>query len=201
MPLFLCGLFLFKGCFIMVRFKKLSFVLAIVLIVCFIPTNVLAVPTDKSSGNTDAKIGVKATANTEEITYKKDIKVTEQFLVNITRPANKESTANTSYIICGNTEKEGVIIELFIYSKTDECYIPFKDADEEYGWEIGSFFSKEVELMKKANDIMIIAYQKAAPEVVQVSKFTITVLGGSIKDIIKRRINKTIDLVKNILGK
>lgn len=189
----------------MAMIKKLSIVIVAAIAICLMASNVFAAGDfSNNTGKNGSVLKIDA-ARKEIITYEKDIPVTEQVLVKLTRPAADESTFRTSYIISGcavNTKTEHIIVMLYKYSGENKCYIPLNDIYGENNWEIGSFFSKEIELGKGKNEIMIVAYKKPEPKTeikfLQVNKFTITVLDENLKDLIKKGIVKTFDFIKNL---
>ncbi|MCX7924094.1 MAG: hypothetical protein N3B21_19105 [Clostridia bacterium] len=135
--------------------------------------------------------------------YKKDdsrIRETSQFLVNITRPEGNESTFKKSYVICGNTSEQGVVVELYRFDESSKSYEPYENTDGESNWKIGisGIFMKEVQLDKGANDIMIIAYKESNADKKQVNRFTITVLDEGIKEKIKNGIDNIGNILKSI---
>jgi hypothetical protein len=185
--------------------KRMSIVVVAALLTCLMTAYVFAAgDVSNGTGSKGSTFKIDA-ARIETITYEKDIPETEQVLVKLTRPAADESTFRTSYIISGcavNTITEHIIVTLYRYSTENKCYIPFDDIYGENNWEIGSFFSKEIELGKGKNEIMIVAYKKPEPRAeikfLQVNKFTITVLDENLKDLIKKGIVKTFDFIKNL---
>ena len=130
---------------------------------------------------------------------------TKQFLVTITRPEGDESTFKTSYVICGNTNVEGIKVELYIYNKNTDSFEPFMNTDGVNSWDIGSsgIFMKEVVLPEKGiNKIRIVAYKKGETDRLelnnnlQINDFNITVLDEGIKNMIENGMLRINDLLK-----
>lgn len=124
-------------------------------------------------------------------------------LIKITKPeGNEESTFKKSYVICGNTDKEGVTVELSVYDAAAGDYIPYKNLEEETSWVIGSsgMFMKEIPLSSKndgVNKFRIVAYKNSDPVNKQVEKFTIILLREDLKDKIINGVLKLNDVIKN----
>lgn len=133
--------------------------------------------------------------------YDKSTKRTESYFVKITRPEGSESTFNNSYVISGNTEFEGIEVELYRLDKEKGKYVPYETTDGISSWEIGAsgMFMKEVDLPNKgANNIMVVAYQKDDRSKEQITKFTITVLEENLKDVIKKGYNNIQEILNNL---
>ncbi|MCX7747145.1 MAG: hypothetical protein N2645_09675 [Clostridia bacterium] len=116
--------------------------------------------------------------------------------INITRPEANESTFKTSYIFCGNTDQEGIKVELKYKDKETDKWEPLVTTDGDSSWIIGSsgIFIKEVKLPYKGsnneNKIMIKAYKASNPDgPKQIKEFTITVLDETFKEKIKNKLN------------
>ena len=133
----------------------------------------------------------------------------QQFLVTITRPEGDESTFKTSYVICGNTNVEGIEVELYIYNKDTDSFEPFLNTDGVNSWEIGSsgIFMKEVVLPEKGvNKIRIVAYKKGEAgslelnSNLQINDFNITVLNEDIKEMIENGMLRINDLLKGFFN-
>jgi hypothetical protein len=174
---------------------------------------VYAVPTDEEMGAVSKPGTISqddSTVDTEKVVvepaYKgileKAIKdkihfITDQFLVEITRPESDEiSTYKNPYVISGTTEQTDVRMFLEKYNDESEQYEAFSNTDEESTWDIGKFgvFANEMMLSKGANKIRTIAYRASKEdylklEDIQVNYFTITILKENI-------FKKVIDLIK-----
>ena len=122
-------------------------------------------------------------------------------LVKITRPeGSEESTFKKTYLICGNTDKEGVTVELSVYDDSLGYYVPYFNTEGESSWVIGSsgMFMKEVELKSGANLIKIFAYRNSDPQDQQTETFTITLLKENLKDKIVNGVLKFSDVLNNV---
>lgn len=120
-------------------------------------------------------------------------------VINITRPEGDEVTYNQTYMICGNTDKSDVTVEVTVYDSNSDSYVPLYTTDGEYGWSIGDsgMFMKEVTLPYfDANKMKIVSYSRSASDKQQVDKFTITVL----KEGIKQKIVNGVIKIKGIFG-
>lgn len=120
-------------------------------------------------------------------------------VINITRPEGDEVTYNQTYMICGNTDKSDVTVEVTVYDPSTDSYKPLYTSDNEYAWSIGEsgMFMKEVTLpYYDANRMKIVSYSRSAADTQQVDKFTITVLRDGIKEKIVNGIYK----IKGIFG-
>jgi len=147
-------------------------------------------------------------ATEKNIINDKSTKSTSQFLVSITRPEGDESTFKKSYVICGNSRKEDILVKLLTYNKNTDSYEEYENTDGDSCWSIGSsgVFMKEIQLPKEgANLIRIVAYNKYADtlkinENLQVSNFTITLLNKSVKDAIKNGFFRITDILNEYYG-
>ncbi|MFZ5989347.1 MAG: hypothetical protein ACOYWZ_19810 [Bacillota bacterium] len=148
-------------------------------------------------------------AGENDLLANKDTKDTKQFLVTITRPEGDESTFKKSYVICGNSDKEGITVQLLMYNDKTGNFEPFKNTDEEDTWKIGAsgFFMKEIELPNNgANRIRIAAYKDGDKknlipgENLQVNTFTVTLLDKGIKDSIKNGFFRITDMLTKLFG-
>lgn len=138
------------------------------------------------------------TALASDIVYTKDeVKETEETLVNITKPLKNEIVASRTILLVGNTDYTNVKIELYIGS--DDGYRLKTTTDGVSSWTIGKsgFFSKEIELNKGVNELMIRASKAGKPD--QFSLFTVKVVEESLKDIIKNRINSLFNKIAEFL--
>lgn len=127
-------------------------------------------------------------------------------IINITKPeGDADSTFKKTYVICGNTDKEDVTVELSVYSKSSDSFVAYNNTEGESSWTIGSsgMFMKEISLPNYgANRIKIVAYKSSDPEKKQVEEFTITLLKEALKDkIIDGTIVKLNDAIKQIFKK
>lgn len=121
-------------------------------------------------------------------------------VITITRPEGDEVTYNPTYMICGNTDKQDVTVEVKVYDSNAGSYVPLYTTDGEYGWGIGSsgIFMKEVKLpYYDANKIQVVSYSKSEIEEKQFNNFTITLLRDNIKDKIVNGVIK----IKDMLGR
>ena len=119
-------------------------------------------------------------------------------VINITRPEGDEVTYNPTYMICGNTDKSGVTVEVKVYDPNLDSYVALPTIDGDSSWSIGEsgMFMKEVKLpYYDANKIKIVSYSAADDQ--QVDKFTITVLKDGIKDKIVNGLIKIKDMFGN----
>lgn len=124
-------------------------------------------------------------------------------IINITRPEGDEVTYNPTYVICGNTDKEDVTVEVRVYHPDTDSYEPLYTTDGEFGWTIGGsgMFMKEVTLpYYDANKIKIVSYSKSIAESQQVDKFTITVLRDGIKNKLVNGAIKVTDMIRGIFN-
>lgn len=146
-----------------------------------------------------SSFGITAFASGENDKYSKNAKSTDQFLVTITRPQGNETTYQTSYVICGNTDKEEVVVELLMFNEASDKYEAFKNTDSESEWTIGGsgFFTKEVLLPKGANQVRIVAHKKSELDKLQLNNFTITVLDKEgIREVISG-VKKVTDILRD----
>jgi len=119
-------------------------------------------------------------------------------VVTITRPEGDEVTYNQTYMICGNTDKEDVTVEVKVYDPSTGGYVPLYTTDKEYGWSIGSsgMFMKEVKLPYfDANKIQVVSYSRSAIDEQQDNRFTITVLKEGLKNRLVNGVIKIKDMV------
>ena len=138
--------------------------------------------------------------NTLEILAKdKNTKNTAQFLVTITNPVESELTFSSSYVLSGvaNEGIENITVLAYILDEETNTFIPYKNTDGEYSWDIGKsgIFIKEVILPKEGiNEIRIVVFNKSEAEKIelnvnlQVNDFSINLLDDSIKDIFNQEI-------------
>jgi len=120
-------------------------------------------------------------------------------VINITRPEGDEVTYNQTYMICGNTDKQNVTVEVKVYDYSAGGYMPLYTTDGEYGWKIGSsgMFMKEIKLpYYDANMIQVVSYSSEVEEQ-QVNRFTITLL----RDNVKNKIVNGVIKIKDMLGR
>ena len=126
-------------------------------------------------------------------------------LVTITRPDGDETTFKQSYVICGNTDKEDVTVELAVYDTKAEEYVPLatQDGDEETSFKIGAsgIFMKEVGLKEGANKIRVFVYTGTDREHGETYNFTITLLQEDKKDKIKGGLLTIEEVLKNVFPK
>ncbi|MDQ2087499.1 hypothetical protein RBH29_13790 [Herbivorax sp. ANBcel31] len=135
---------------------------------------------------------------------------TEQFLVAITRPESDESTFRQSYIVCGNSEAEGITVKLFMYNEESDSFEPFENIEGESSWEIGisGFFVKEIELPNVgANKMRIVAFRKDNEEEelilgenLQINTFTVTLLDDEVKDSMRKGFFNINQMLMKIFG-
>lgn len=121
--------------------------------------------------------------------------------IKITRPEGpEESTFKKTYVICGNTDKEDVTVELSVYDESLGYYVPYYNTEGESSWSIGSsgMFMKEVELKSGANMIKIFAYRSSNPQEQQTETFTITLLKENLKDKIVNGVLKFSDVLNDV---
>ena len=119
-------------------------------------------------------------------------------VITITRPEGDEVTYNKTYMICGNTDKDDVAVEVKVLDSSSGSYVPLYTVDGEYGWSIGSsgMFMKEVKLpYYDANKIQVVAYSQSAAEDRQYNHFTITLLKENVRDRIVNGVIKIKDMI------
>ena len=63
--------------------------------------------------------------------FEGNIMDTEQFLVTITRPEGDETTFKESYVLCGNSGKENITVQLLMYNEWTGKFEPFCNIDGE----------------------------------------------------------------------
>ena len=122
-------------------------------------------------------------------------------IVNITRPeGSEESTFSKSYVLCGNTSLENVVVELSVYDSSLGMFVPYANTDGQTYWTIGSsgMFAKEVTLPNTgANKIQIAAYAAGNPFEKQYQSFTINLLNPGLKEMIMNSYLKFTDVFSN----
>lgn len=144
-----------------------------------------------------------------DILKSKDVKTTDEFLVNIIRPEGDETTSKKSYVICGNAlnNAEDIRVHIFIENSDGEL-VEFKNTDGESSWDIGAsgIFMKEVVFPGEGiNSIRIAAYKKSelsklkAGENLQINDFKITVLPEGFWSSIRNGIN-VLKYLKSFVG-
>src|SRR5690242_15367143 len=97
-------------------FKKICFILVIVITVSI--------------------LSVSSFASGSDVIYDNSTTSTGQFLVTIYRPEGDETKFDKSYVICGSSDKDDIRVELLIYNDTTGKYEAFKDVDGESGWDV-----------------------------------------------------------------
>ncbi|NMB33302.1 MAG: hypothetical protein GX992_03555 [Clostridium sp.] len=149
--------------------------------------------------------------------FEGNIMDTEQFLVTITRPEGDETTFKESYVLCGNSGKENITVQLLMYNEWTGKFEPFCNIDGEDTWKIGAsgFFMKEIRLPKAgANKIRLVAYADTPEKLgvytaneelvlgtnLQVNTFTVTLLKKSIQDSIKNGFFRISDMLNRLFG-
>jgi hypothetical protein len=184
----------------MVMFKKLVGVLLIIFILSMCGLNAFADPTNET---TPTDVGKQDTTVDDS---DKDVpKVTVDDILNealqqesgngkkivsISKPEDdKDSTYKKTYVISGVTDYDDVKIVLTKYDSDEKKYVPLKDEDGKYKWDVGSFgaFAREITLTKGANKIRLLAYHiqkedELKLDDVQIKDLTITLLNETIKD-------------------
>lgn len=195
-------------------FKKLVGVLLILVMISMCGLSVFADPTDNSApGDTgkqdstvDNSVKDAPKVSVDDILNKALEEGTEnsKTIVTISKPSDgKDSTYKKTYVISGVTDYENVMLVFAKYDSENKKYVPLKDEDGNFKWEVGSFgaFAREIKLSKGANKIRILAYRKPpkADELtiddVQIKDLTITLLDETIKEKI---MNTFVDIQKAI---
>ncbi len=141
-----------------------------------------------------AVLALAVCAMASDVVYKKDkVKDTGETLVTITQPAREYTSNSRTILLVGNTDYANVRVELYIAS--GDVYKPKAATDGSSSWVIGSsgFFSKEVELNKGVNELMVRASKEGKPD--QFSLFTVHVSEESLKDIIRNGINNLLSKI------
>lgn len=118
-------------------------------------------------------------------------------VINITRPEGDEVTYNPIYMICGNTDKQDVTVQVKVYDYAQGGYIVLPTTDDEYSWTVGSsgMFMKEIRL--PYYDANMIQVEASSSDDQQVNRFTITLL----KDNVKNKIVNGVIKIKEMLGR
>jgi hypothetical protein len=152
---------------------------------------------DEDGDLLDGKSSIEAETNSVEdlpeividLMTGEDIEDTEQFLLEITKPAKStDSVYGKSYIIGGNPKYGDIRVAFAIYDKIKEEYMPFYNTDSDNWIDLGAYsgLSTEVELKESENKIRIVAYRRSetytlTKDMVQVSNLTIKRLSDSIR--------------------
>lgn len=184
--------------------KKLICTMLVFSIISVFGMAAFAAPTDSPSPTPTATPGVlveKGDALPDNVADVLDEAKddTKQSIVTITRPDDDtDSTYKSSYVLSGASDYTDVTVVLKVYDEETGKYILMENVDGESKWDMGSLgmFSKEIELQKGANKIMIQAFRQSKAgnlkvEDIQVNRFTVYLNDEGLKAIINTVVDFT----------
>lgn len=147
-----------------------------------------------------------------DIIASSDVKQTDEIFMNITRPAQKETTSNKNILICGVTKKgvankESLKVVLALYNPDKDIFEEYKDTSDKSRFspgELGLFTAEAVlpyEGLDNPNRIKLVIYREnevkslKAGKNIQISYFNIIVLKEN-----KNLLNSIKDSILNIFS-
>jgi len=135
--------------------------------------------------------------------YPADVEETPDIVFfEISRPLTVDSTTSKYFYICGRIKYDDVMVETFIYSDADGCYVPFGNIYGESRHHIlrQGFFNNEIILPYKGeNRILVVAYRTPDPDNKQFSKFNVFLRSESIADKLINGLDKALNFFSNLL--
>jgi len=135
--------------------KKIAFLLILSILISILSITVFAANSDNSSADVELS------------------------LVTITQPTNSNfATFSRTFDLKGITDFDNVKVDLFIFNRDKNKYIPFQNTDGESSWNINTsgYFWKQIDLDSGLNKFRMVAYKISEKKKKQITDFAITVL-------------------------